>query len=78
MKEKPKSFEEAITELEDVVARLEKGELSLDDSIAVFQRGIALSKYCNQRLDEVEKKISLLLEDENGEITEKNFSETEA
>jgi exodeoxyribonuclease VII small subunit len=77
MKENKKSFEDAINELEEVVTKLEKGELSLDDSIQVFQKGIELSKYCNKRLDEVEKKISILIEDENGEFQEKNFVSTE-
>lgn len=77
MKESKKSFENAITELEEVVEKLEKGELSLDDSIEVFQKGIELSKYCNKRLDEVEKKISVLIEAENGELQEKEFSNSE-
>ena len=72
MKANKKSFEEAIVELEEVVAKLEKGELSLDDSIAAFQKGIELSKYCNNRLEEVEKKISILIE-EDGELKEKSF-----
>jgi exodeoxyribonuclease VII small subunit len=77
MKENKKNFEEAISELEEVVSKLEKGELALDDSIDVFQKGIELSKYCNKRLDEVEKKISILIEEENGELKEKSFSGTE-
>jgi exodeoxyribonuclease VII small subunit len=74
MKENKKSFEEAISQLEEVVSKLEKGEQSLDDSIDIFQKGIELSKYCNRKLDEVEKKISILIEEENGELKEKNFS----
>jgi exodeoxyribonuclease VII small subunit len=77
MKENKKNFEEAISELEEVVSKLEKGELALDDSIDVFQKGIELSKYCNKRLDEVEKKISILIEEENGELKEKSFPGTE-
>ncbi|MCX8129030.1 MAG: exodeoxyribonuclease VII small subunit [Clostridia bacterium] len=71
---KNKSFEDAINELEEVVEKLEKGELPLDESIEVFQKGIELSKYCSKRLDEVEKKITLLVEDENGNIKEEAFS----
>jgi exodeoxyribonuclease VII small subunit len=70
-----KSFEEAICELEVIVDRLEKGELPLDESIQVFQKGIELSKFCSKRLDEVERKISILLEDEKGEIKEEPFNE---
>jgi exodeoxyribonuclease VII small subunit len=68
-----KTFEEAVSELESIVERLEKGELPLDDSIEIFQRGIELSKYCSNRLNEVEKRISLLIEDENGEVKEEPF-----
>ena len=69
-----KSFEEAIVELELIVEKLEKGELPLDDSIEVFQKGIELSKFCNKRLDEVERKISILVEDEKGDIKEEPFN----
>jgi exodeoxyribonuclease VII small subunit len=77
MKEAKKSFEAAISQLEEVVQKLEKGELSLDASIEVFQQGIELTKYCNKRLDEVEKKISILIEDDNGGLLEKSFPGTE-
>lgn len=70
---KKKTFEEAVSELEEVVAKLEKGELTLDESIQYFQRGIELSKYCSGRLDEAEKRISVLVEDENGEMREEEF-----
>lgn len=65
-----KKFEEAIAELETIVNKLEKGELSLDESVEYFQKGIELSKYCSKRLDEVEKKIVVLTENEQGEIME--------
>ncbi len=56
--------------MEDVVAKLEKGELTLDESIEFFQKGVELSKYCSKRLDEAERKITLLIEKENGELSE--------
>ena len=65
-----KKFEDAISELETIVDKLEKGELSLDESIEYFQKGIELSKYCSKKLDEVEKKISILTENEQGELKE--------
>ncbi len=68
-----KSFEEAITELEQIVSRLEKGDISLEESIENFQQGIQLSRYCASKLDEAEKKISILLQDEAGNIVEKDF-----
>ncbi len=68
-----KSFEEAILQLEQIVARLEKGDISLEDSITNFQRGIELSRYCAAKLDEAEKKIAILLQDEEGNLIEKDF-----
>ncbi len=70
MKDESKSFEEALEELESIVDKLEKGELTLDKSLEYFQRGVELSKYCNKRLDEVEKKMSVLVEAEDGSIKE--------
>ena len=74
MSKSGKKFEEAIEELENIVETLEKGELNLEDSIDIFQKGVELSKYCSKRLDEIEKKISILIEDEDGEIKEELFS----
>jgi len=65
-----KKFEDAISELENIVGKLENGELSLEESIEYFQKGIELSKYCSKKLDEVEKKISILTENEQGELKE--------
>lgn len=69
------NFEEAIEELENIVEKLEHGEFSLDESLDFFQKGVALSKQCSKKLDEVEKKISLLIEDENGQIKEEIVKE---
>lgn len=68
-----KSFEEALDELEKIVSKLERGELSLDESIDFFQKGIELSKFCNKCLNEVEKRITMLIEDEKGALKEENF-----
>ena len=73
MEKNKKSFEEAMNELESVVEQLERGELSLDESIEVFQKGVELSRYCGRRLDEIEKKITVLIEDEKGEVREEAF-----
>ena len=74
MSDEKKSFQEAIEELEKIVSILEKGDLPLDESLEVFQRGIELSRYCSKRLDEVEKKISILIEDDSGGIREESFT----
>jgi len=71
------SFEEALKELEAIVENLEKGDLTLDESINAFQRGIEISRYCSKKLDEVERKISILIENENGEIQEKEFTDAD-
>ncbi|MBI2997978.1 MAG: exodeoxyribonuclease VII small subunit [Deltaproteobacteria bacterium] len=68
MAKKDKRFEEALDELEKVVERLESGELSLEDSLAAFQEGVKLVRYCNQKLTEVEKKIELLVKDKEGKL----------
>jgi exodeoxyribonuclease VII small subunit len=63
-----KQFEVALEELELVVEQLESGELSLEDSLAAFEKGVALVKYCNQKLTEVEKKIEVLVKDKEGKL----------
>ena len=67
------SFEEAMCQLEQIVLKLEKGDISLEESISSFQQGIELSRYCAAKLDEAEKRISILLQDEEGNLVEKDF-----
>ncbi|HEY6546774.1 MAG TPA: exodeoxyribonuclease VII small subunit [Vicinamibacteria bacterium] len=61
-------FEDALKELEDVVARLEKGELPLEDSLRLYERGIALARHCHVKLEEAEGKIELLMKDARGDV----------
>lgn len=61
------SFEEAMAALEQIVNRLEQGELGLDQSLQLFEQGVALVRYCSRQLDEAERKIQLLLE-QNGNV----------
>jgi exodeoxyribonuclease VII small subunit len=72
-----KRFEEAIEELEKVVERLESGELSLEDSLAAFEEGVGLVKFCNQKLTEVEKKIELLVKDKDGKLQLKSMENSD-
>lgn len=72
--DKKQSFEEEMVKLEEIVTELEKGDLSLDDSVKKFEEGINISKECNKMLETAEKKISILLE-KDGEITEESFVE---
>jgi exodeoxyribonuclease VII small subunit len=76
-KQKFQKFEDALEELEKVVERLESGELSLDDSLAAFEDGVRLVKFCNQKLSEVEKKIELLVKDKDGKLQLKPLEDEE-
>jgi exodeoxyribonuclease VII small subunit len=76
-KQKFQKFEDALEELEKVVERLESGELSLDDSLAAFEDGVRLVKFCNQKLTEVEKKIELLVKDKDGKLQLKPLEDEE-
>ena len=60
-------FEKAFKDLEVIVQRLESEELPLDESLRLFEQGINLSRFCHQRLEEVEKKIELILADAKGQ-----------
>lgn len=73
MAKEKKSFEKSLNELEEIVEKLERGEMSLDDSIDIFQKGVKLSKDLSKMLDEIEKKITVLVENEDGEIKEEEF-----
>lgn len=74
MSEKSLSFEQAVAELEEIVKKLEKGELTLEESIQYFQRGVELTRYCSKKLDEAERSITMLIEGEDG-ITEKKMTD---
>jgi exodeoxyribonuclease VII small subunit len=69
-----KNFESALAELESVVEQLESGDLSLEDSLAVFEKGVGLVKYCNQKLTEVEQRIEFLLKDNEGRLQLKRLN----
>ena len=56
-----KTFEQTMRELEQVVTELEKGDLSLDEAIAKFETGIKLSKECEEKLDNAQRKINVLV-----------------
>ncbi len=61
-----KDFESAIAELETIVKTLEEGDLALEKSLQLFERGVQLSRFCHARLEEAEKRIELL--NERGEL----------
>ncbi|MGN0108047.1 MAG: exodeoxyribonuclease VII small subunit [Hominilimicola sp.] len=68
-----KTFEQSITELEEIVAKLEGGNVTLDESLTLFEQGIKLSKSCQQMLDAAEKKVSILLTNDDGEVIKEDF-----
>lgn len=61
-----KDFEAAIAELEGIVKRLEEGDLPLEQSLQLYERGVQLSRFCHARLEEAERRIEIL--DERGEL----------
>ncbi len=70
---KAKTFEESMQELEEIVEKLERGDASLDEALKLFENGIKLSKSCQRMLDNAEKKVSVLLENEAGQMEKQNF-----
>lgn len=72
-----KTFEESMTELEKIVTKLEAGDVTLDDSIELFEEGIKLAKSCQKKLDDAEKKVKLLTTTADGEVVAEDFGGTE-
>jgi exodeoxyribonuclease VII small subunit len=68
-------FEKSFQQLEKIVQRLESEELPLDESLQLFEEGIRLSRFCHQRLEEVEKKIELILADAKGQPVTEPFED---
>ena len=67
------SFEKAMKKLEQIVQELESGDLPLEKAISKFEEGVQLSKFCSRTLDETEKRITILMQDAEGNIIEKPF-----
>jgi len=68
-----KTFEQAMKQLEQIVVDLESGDLPLEKAIKKFEEGIKLSKFCTEKLDETEKKITILMQDSDGKVSEVPF-----
>jgi exodeoxyribonuclease VII small subunit len=66
-------FEDALNKLEKIVSKLEEGDIPLEESLKLFEEGIRLSRFCNQKLDEAEKKVEILLKDKNGVLRRRPF-----
>jgi len=70
-------FEPALEELEALVQKMEQGEMGLDDMVNAFERGQQLVRHCTNKLNEVERRIELLVRGPDGEATTKPFNPTE-
>ena len=70
-------FEEGMEKLEQIANELEKGNLDLDESVKKFEEGMKISKQCSDMLQEVEKKITMLIKNSDGEFQEENFIQEE-
>lgn len=63
-----KKFEDDLKDLEGIVTQIDSGDLSLEESISAFERGVTLVRSLNQKLDEVERKVELLMRSAQGEL----------
>lgn len=70
------NFEELMEKLESITNKLEKEQLPLDETVKLFEEGMELSKKCNTKLEDAEKKITILI-NENNELREENFIQEE-
>lgn len=71
-----KDFEEALKALEEIVASLEKGDLSLEGALDLFEQGVEISKFCNAKLSEAERKVEILMKGSKGEMQAEPFQIT--
>ena len=74
----PQRFEDGLSELEATVAKLESGELTLEDSLAAFERGMGLVKQLSKRLEDIERRVEVLLQREDGSLAVKPLDDDEA
>ncbi len=67
------SFESSLKELEKIVAELERGELSLENQLKSFEKGVSLSRECMKRLEEVERRVETLMQAPDGQVNSAPF-----
>jgi exodeoxyribonuclease VII small subunit len=70
---KPKNFETSLEELQRIVRELEQGELTLEKSLELFEQGVALSRECQERLAQAERRIEILVRDNHGRAAVRPF-----
>jgi exodeoxyribonuclease VII small subunit len=76
--EQTRTFEASLEALEQIVQQLEDGDLALEKSLQLFEQGIRLSRECQDRLSQAERRIEILLRDNQGRPVAKEFSEVDA
>jgi exodeoxyribonuclease VII small subunit len=74
---KEPSFEQGLKRLENIVDKLEGEELALEDSLKLFEEGVKLAESCGRRLDDAEKKVTLLLKDRQQKLVQEPFEPPE-
>ena len=73
MSQKKQSFEDSLAELEKIVTKLEEGDLPLEESLELFEKGVGLSRECQERLNRAGRRIEVLLKDQRGEPVLENL-----
>jgi exodeoxyribonuclease VII small subunit len=68
-----KNFETSIKRLEEIVHELEKGDLPLEESLKIFEEGMNLIKFCSEKLEEVEQKVTMLVKEGESRYVHQNF-----
>jgi len=66
-------FEDALNKLEKIVSKLEEGDIPLEESLKLYEEGIRLSRFCNQKLDEAEKRVEILMKGKEGTLKPQPF-----
>jgi len=74
MEMKVKDFESALKCLEEIVSQLEAGDLTLDRAMQLFEEGVKISRFCNGKLEEAERKVETLTRTADGRLTETPFA----
>ena len=72
-----KKFEEAMERLDEIVENLESGDLSLEESLQIFEEGMNLVNFCSKKLEEAERKVTILIKESEGKYTQRPFEAEE-
>lgn len=75
--EEPKSFEDALQRLDAIVAKLEEDQLPLDEMLARYEEGVALARYCGEKLEAAEQKVRLITKQAGGTVKLEEFDDGE-